>query len=582
MDKRYGDRMSPGDGLVPHGDSAVADVLGSEVRTAIGRARAWVVGKRTSDGGWDGAAPVLPSLVARFILARRFSDSFLDEELESASSVLLAAQLSDGGWSDEGSQADLNVSVESYLALKIARHGSLDEPLRRAVLCIRRLGGAAACSGETRLLLALFGQIPYTRVPSAGALSSRNRPPTRSWLRRLEATVPLEAEEGIRELFLGRPRRSSVFELLKTAAGWIADALCRPTRNSSRCRSKARRVLCSLMMSLRGGDDDGPGASELLRRVFLLHALGRSDGPAWRRCWKALSRLAVDDESGEGFYFLPNASRARGTAETLHTLQEAGLDTRHPDVARATASLLLSGNRWDSFDDETRLAILAALEGQFAPRSDALPPTAFLVEGNDSDEAETTGSGDPESLLEESTRFIEEHLSRFLKTARPQVVGPRPGSDSPWKSSDDWGAANRRRWSRDSCGGSLRCRIRDGSFGDAGRGSIRMTAQVISGLRAIGIRPTHPVLVASVYWLRLWQEPRGAWREPDDETRKPVRTRPRAHGRRDGGSDRLRKRIRLRSRPSRRHLPPGDATPPTDPGERPRRPLPIRPPPRPR
>ena len=162
MDKRYGDRMSPRNGLVPRGacPSTVANMLAVEVRAAVGRARSWIIGERAPSGGWNDSTPVLPSLVARFVLARRFSESFLEDELESSLRVLLSAQLPDGGWADKGNTAELNSSVEAYLAIKIAHRGALDEPLRRALLRIRELGGLEACTGETRLLLALFNQFP--------------------------------------------------------------------------------------------------------------------------------------------------------------------------------------------------------------------------------------------------------------------------------------------------------------------------------------------------------------------------------------------------------------------------------------
>jgi len=506
MDKRYGDRTSPRGDLVFRGAAPPAPcaLRAAEVRRAIARARAWIVGKRAADGGWEDDAPILPSLVARFILARRFSESFLEDEIDSTVGVLLAAQLSDGGWADAGSQADLNTSVEVYLALKIGRRGSLDTPLRRALRRIRELGGADACTGETRLLLALFGQASYARIRP-----SLNPNSTLGLLRQLETAVCLRPQEGISELFLREPERwdKTSAEETRPLRAWKW-----PAWRFRRGQAVSKAALRDVLKSLNRSHDAALGTAELFRIAFLLVAIDRGSGPAWRRCWRRLSLLAVDDEAPGRFHFRRNLSMIGSTAAALGALREAGLDTRHPTVARAVGRLVFTASRWEPLESETRLAVLSALGSRFGVSSDALPPTAFLVEEED---AESADSPDSAELSRRITCFVEEQFARLRDTAEPEAFDAALCGTAL----ETLGTLGMRAGVRlvDRLVRRLaRLQRADGSFDDPKVGPICATAAVILGFTAVEVSTESPVVARALHWLRLWQDDCGGWRGAED------------------------------------------------------------------
>ena len=473
--------------------------------------------------------------------------------------MLLASQLDDGGWADAGSTAELNTSVETYLALKIAMRrqagtlaGSLGESLRRAVTRIQQLGGPDACTGETRLLLALFGQISFADVPSTRALrggtkakrssgaASRSRESITAaifggrgatnatidyctvygLLRRFGTSVSLEAEEGIRECFVSRPKRRS--------PAVLAGARKRLSGLMRRCRRKSRRDGSTLRCVLRGlpgtrwDVEDPPTAAELFRVALLLHAAGRSEGPAWRRCWTALSRLSVEDESNGGFFFRRGGSELRETADALRVLGEAGLTTRHPALLEAAEGLVSRADRWDALDDETRLAVLDALKSLFDSRSDALPPTVLLVNEQTARQGPADRSRRSDSLLEESMPLIAAHLERLLKSAKIRQWNAVRGG-CVLELLGRLGVPRTTPFVGRLIRHLARMQNRDGSFGDAAgqrslQGSLETTARVIVGLRSVGAHVDDPVIAGALGWLRLWQGERGAWRSPDNAT----------------------------------------------------------------
>ena len=72
----------------------------------------------------------------------------------------------DGGWPlFHGGTLDLSCSVKAYFALKAVGR-PVDAPhMKRAREAVLAHGGAARCNVFTRILLALFGQIPWRGVP---------------------------------------------------------------------------------------------------------------------------------------------------------------------------------------------------------------------------------------------------------------------------------------------------------------------------------------------------------------------------------------------------------------------------------
>ena len=72
----------------------------------------------------------------------------------------------DGGWPlFYGGALDISASVKAYFALKAAGD-PVDAPhMARARAAILARGGARRCNVFTRIMLALFGEVPWRAVP---------------------------------------------------------------------------------------------------------------------------------------------------------------------------------------------------------------------------------------------------------------------------------------------------------------------------------------------------------------------------------------------------------------------------------
>lgn len=171
--------------------------LAEPVRQGILGARHFLLGAQSHDGYWCGnrrsdLTDACQLIVLRACLGDELSE--LDHSCGHLCEAILAEQLPSGGWSTlPGKRIDLSMSVQAYLALKLAGYEASDERLANARRAIRRHGGADQADATTRLFLLLLGQIPHENCPLEFAvnLCARN----------------VGLKRGIRELFIRRPNQ---------------------------------------------------------------------------------------------------------------------------------------------------------------------------------------------------------------------------------------------------------------------------------------------------------------------------------------------------------------------------------------
>jgi squalene-hopene/tetraprenyl-beta-curcumene cyclase len=133
---------------------------------AIERATGWLVARQHSDGHWLFELEADATIPAEYILLQHYLDT-IDSDLEQRiARYLRATQGEHGGWQlFHGGQFDLSASVKAYFALK-AVGDSADAPhMVRAREAILARGGAARSNVFTRILLALWGEVPWRSVP---------------------------------------------------------------------------------------------------------------------------------------------------------------------------------------------------------------------------------------------------------------------------------------------------------------------------------------------------------------------------------------------------------------------------------
>ena len=137
-----------------------------DLEDAIQRAADALVGLQHAEGCWCFELEADCTIPAEYILMLHYlgeSDERLERKL---AAYLRDRQGADGGWPlYYGGPAEISCSVKSYYALKLAGDNPGLPHMARAREAILRLGGAARSNVFTRMMLAMFAQLPWRAVP---------------------------------------------------------------------------------------------------------------------------------------------------------------------------------------------------------------------------------------------------------------------------------------------------------------------------------------------------------------------------------------------------------------------------------
>jgi squalene-hopene/tetraprenyl-beta-curcumene cyclase len=270
---------------------------------------------------------------------------------------MLETQREDGSWElYHAGPADLSSTIEAYVALKVLSVDPQSEPMRRALRVIHEQGGVAQARVFTKIWLALFGQYPWTGVPSmppelvylpsnvpfnlydfacwargtiAPLLIVLSRRPVRS----LGCSVPELVVPGT-ESSLRKVPGSGLFSWIDQALK-VWDAL--PWQPG---RDYARRRLVSWIIERQEADGSWGGIQPPW--VYSLIALNLEgmgiDHPVMLRGLAGMERFSLHDQAG--WRFLACMSPVWDTAWAVRALALAGMDCRHDAVRRAVSWLL--------------------------------------------------------------------------------------------------------------------------------------------------------------------------------------------------------------------------------------------------
>jgi squalene-hopene/tetraprenyl-beta-curcumene cyclase len=133
---------------------------------AVARAADWLLSRQQEDGHWVFELEADATIPAEYILLQHYLDT-IDEGLEQRiAPYLRRTQGAHDGWSlFHGGEFDISSSVKAYFALK-AIGDPIDAPhMTRARAAILARGGARHSNVFTRILLALWGEVPWRAVP---------------------------------------------------------------------------------------------------------------------------------------------------------------------------------------------------------------------------------------------------------------------------------------------------------------------------------------------------------------------------------------------------------------------------------
>src|SRR5690242_10598865 len=133
---------------------------------AIARAGESLVALQHPDGHWVFELEADVTIPSEFILLQHYFGRIEPELQTRIARYIRATQGADGGWPlFYGGALDLSASVKAYFALKAAGDPVEAPHMERARAAILAGGGARRCNVFTRILLALFGEVPWRAVP---------------------------------------------------------------------------------------------------------------------------------------------------------------------------------------------------------------------------------------------------------------------------------------------------------------------------------------------------------------------------------------------------------------------------------
>jgi squalene-hopene/tetraprenyl-beta-curcumene cyclase len=138
-----------------------------DLERAIERATAALLARQRDDGHWLFELEADATIPAEYVLLRHYLGEPVDKALEAKiAAYLRRIQGTHGGWPlfAEG-DLDVSATVKAYFALKMIGDPVDADHMRRAREALHARGGAERSNVFTRIMLALFGFIPWRAVP---------------------------------------------------------------------------------------------------------------------------------------------------------------------------------------------------------------------------------------------------------------------------------------------------------------------------------------------------------------------------------------------------------------------------------
>ncbi len=126
-----------------------------------------LLAQQRPDGHWVFELEADATIPAEYVLLRHYLGEPVDGALEAKIAVYLRRIQGDhGGWPlFRDGDVDVSATVKAYFALKMIGDSVDADHMRRAREAIRARGGAERANVFTRIMLALFGFIPWRAVP---------------------------------------------------------------------------------------------------------------------------------------------------------------------------------------------------------------------------------------------------------------------------------------------------------------------------------------------------------------------------------------------------------------------------------
>ena len=327
---------------------------------AITRAVASLLALQHEDGHWVFELEADATIPAEYVLLQHYLGRIEPELQAKIAQFIRARQGEHGGWPlFHGGALDLSCSVKAYFALKAAGD-PIDAPhMARARAAILAQGGARRCNVFARIMLALFGEVPWRAVPVMPVeimllpgWSPFHIAKVSYWSRTV--LVPLLVLMALRPR-ARNPRGITIRELFveppKSVRNWIAGPTASPLATafglldrvlraaspwfpSGPRRRAIDKAVAFVTERLNGEDGLGGIYPAMANSLMMFDCLGYPrNHPDWLTAASAIDKLIVHD--GERCYCQPCLSPVWDTALACHALMEADDRRLDPAIGRA-------------------------------------------------------------------------------------------------------------------------------------------------------------------------------------------------------------------------------------------------------
>jgi squalene-hopene/tetraprenyl-beta-curcumene cyclase len=474
---------------------------------AITRASESLVELQHPDGHWVFELEADVTIPSEYILLQHYLGHIEPDLQARIARYIRATQGGDGGWPlFHGGAVDLSASVKAYFALKAAGDSPDAPHMARARAAILARGGARRCNVFTRILLALFGEVPWRAVPvmpveimllpgwspfhiAKVSYWSRTvlvpllvvmalRPQARNPLAVTVGELFVEPPESVRDWISG-PTSSP----LSLAFGML-DRLLRvaePFFPADPRRRSIEKAVAFVTERLNGEDGLGGIFPAMANAAMMFDCLGyERDHPAYATVLASLRKLLVLD--GERSYCQPCLSPVWDTALACHALMEVD-DPRLAATVRPALDWL-----------ESKQVLEVA--GDWATARPGLRPGgwAFQFENPYYPDLDDTAA-----VALALDRFGSARYRVAIERAAEWVVGMQ-SRNGGWGSFD---ADNTHYY------------LNHIPFADHGAlldpPTADVSARCLGFLTQIGYGPDHPAVAAAIAYLQAEQEPDGSW-----------------------------------------------------------------------
>src|SRR5580704_11299090 len=488
-------------------------MIDEKLTHSIDSATQALLARQRPDGHWVFELEADATIPAEYVLLRHYLSEPIDAALEHKIAVYLRRiQGAHGGWPlFADGDVDVSATVKAYFALKMIGEPIDADHMRRAREAVLARGGAARANVFTRIMLALFGFIPWRAVPvmpveimllpkwfpfHLDKISYWSRTVIVPLLVLLAKKPVARNAKGVRidELFLEPPHTlGPVAKAPQQKASWFwffraVDVVLRASEPFFPARTRRHsidRAVAWVNERLNGEDGLGAIFPAMANSVMMFAVLGYpEDHPQRAIARKSVEKLLIVNEREA--YCQPCVSPIWDTGLTAHTLLEVGGE-RVVGAVKKSLDWLVPQQVLD-------------IRGDWIARRPDLRPGGWAFQ-----------YANPHYPDVDDTAVVAMAMDRFQNAEGRQYYGEALARAREWivgmqSKNGGWGAFD---------ADNEYYYLNNIPFADHGAlldpPTEDVTARCLGMLAQLGYAKSHPRIVEAIDYLRREQEPEGCW-----------------------------------------------------------------------